>query len=72
MGICKADKSKVNGENIGRLFAHQGKRVFMDRLLQADRVIVDKWIKQIGKKWGKNVKDVYWTDILSNQAQKSY
>lgn len=46
----------------------------MDRLIGSDRELVDRWIKEIGKKWAKNVKDVYWTDILSNSSAlvKSY
>lgn len=40
----------------------------MDRLVGSDRELVDRWIKDIGKRWGKNVKDVYWTDILTSGA----
>lgn len=74
LGICRADKEKVHSENIGRLFAYEAKRVFMDRLIGEDREMVDSWIKEIGKKWAKNVKDVYWTDILCGSAVivKSY
>jgi dynein heavy chain len=68
LGICRADKEKVHSENIGRLFAYEAKRVFMDRLVGSDRELVDRWIKDIGKRWGKNVKDVYWTDILTSGA----
>lgn len=35
IGICRADKTKIHSENIGRLWAHEGQRVFMDRLLPA-------------------------------------
>lgn len=64
----------MHSENIGRLFAYEAKRVFMDRLIGSDRELVDRWIKEIGKKWAKNVKDVYWTDILSSASAlvKSY
>jgi dynein heavy chain len=74
LGICRADKEKVHSENIGRLFAYEAKRVFMDRLIGSDRELLDKWVKDVGKKWGKNVKDVYWTDILSSASviSKSY
>ena len=68
LGICRADKEKVHSENIGRLFAYEAKRVFMDRLVGSDRELVDRWIKDIGKRLGKNVKDVYWTDILTSGA----
>jgi len=33
IGICRADKHKIHSENIGRLWAHEAKRIFMDRLL---------------------------------------
>lgn len=74
LGICRADKEKVHSENIGRLFAYEAKRVFMDRLVGGDREMVEKWVREIGKRWGKNVKEVYWTDILSSASviNKSY
>lgn len=71
MGICRADKHKIHSENIGRLWAHEAKRTFMDRLLPEEKHIVIDLINSIGKRWGKNIDNVYYSDIL-NPNEKSY
>lgn len=71
MGICRADKHKIHTENIGRLWAHEAKRVFMDRLLPAEKHLVADLVNSIGKRWGKNTEEAYFSDIL-NVAEKSY
>lgn len=73
IGICRADKHKVNVENIGRLWAHEVKRTFMDRLLPGEKGIVENMMSSISKRWGKNISEVYFSDILSsNSTVKSY
>nr|VVW87063.1 unnamed protein product [Nymphaea colorata] len=71
MGICRADKHKIHSENIGRLWGHEAKRIFMDRLLPGEKHIVESMINSIGKRWGKNTEGVYFSDILS-AAERSY
>ena len=72
IGICRVDKTKVHSENIGRLWAHECRRVFVDRLLPEDKPIVEKLIEEIGKKWGKNMNSAYFSDILSPSHERSY
>lgn len=64
-GICRADKIKVHSENIGRLWGHEARRVFVDRLLPEDKPTIENLIDSIGKKWGKNMNVTYFSDILS-------
>lgn len=71
-GICRADKLKIHSENIGRLWGHEARRVFVDRLLPEDKHIVETFIETIGKRWGKNMNVTYFTDILSPSHQRSY
>lgn len=72
LSICRADKLKVHSENIGRLWGHEARRVFVDRLLPEDKENMEDFIDKIGKKWGKNMTPVYFTDILSPSHEKSY
>lgn len=37
----------------------------MDRLLPSEKQMVGDMIASMGKRWGKNVDDVYFSDILS-------
>ena len=43
----------------------------MDRLLPSEKHIVTDLIDLMGKRWGKNVDHVYYSDILNSQ-DRSY
>jgi dynein heavy chain, axonemal len=43
----------------------------MDRLLPAEKHVVEDLISSIGKRWGKNTDNAYYSDIL-NQHDRSY
>ena len=72
LGICRADKTKVHSENIGRLWGHEANRIFVDRLLPEDKGTIENLISNMGKKWGKNMNKVYFSDILSPSHERSY
>ena len=46
--------------------------MFVDRLLPEDKPLIEKIIIDIGKKWGKNMNEVYFSDILSPSHERSY
>ncbi len=72
MSICRADKDKIHSENIGRLWAHEAKRIFQDRLIPSEKDLISEAIESLTKKWGKNITETYFTDMLSLEGDKSY
>ena len=46
--------------------------MFVDRLLPEDKPLIEKIIIDIGKKWGKNMNEVYFSDTLSPSHERSY